>query len=151
VAANYYVYSQLRSVRVISSTYAQNVEIVGIKTLPTQLYVEYPVDLKDWADTQGRDVLEPLAAQIEQQISEGLATGGSFAQDVDENGLLVDYFDFIVTYYPPGGVRGSMTTIVRIPVETLLAATDPFFAALGGSAQSQLSAAYDNLKRTAEQ
>jgi hypothetical protein len=149
MAGNYSVISQNREVQVLGPTEVIDVEKVGILTKPTGVYVEYPMPLVLWETRAGFDLLGQLAAGIEQQISEGLAVGGSYVQDYDANNLLVDYVEMVVQYTPTDG-RPPQRTSVLIPLESFIAAGgDPFFAGLGASPQSLLSAAYDTLVATA--
>jgi len=149
MASNYGVVTQNRSVRVLGPTEVIDTEEVGIVTRPTGIFVEYPLPLSLWRTRAGFEILGSLAAGIEQQISEGLAVGGSYVQDYDANNLLVDYCEMVVQYTPTDG-RPPMSTTVLIPLESFIAAQgDPFFAGLGASPQSLLSAAYDTLVATA--
>ena len=149
MAGSYNVISQNREVQVLGATEVIDVEKVGISTKPTGVYVEYPMPLVLWQTQAGYQLLDALAAGIEQQISSGLAVGGSYVQDYDANNLLVDYVEMVVQYMPTDG-RPPQRTSVLIPLEAFIAATgDVWFAALGGSPQSLLSAAYDTLVATA--
>lgn len=150
MASNYSVISQNREVQVLGPTEVIDVEKVGIRTKPSGVYVEYPLPLKLWETRAGFDILGSLAAGIEQQISEGLAVGGSYVQDYDANNLLVDYVEMVVQYVPTDG-RPPMTTGVLIPLEAFIASSagDAWFVSLGGSPASLLSAAYDTLAATA--
>ena len=150
MAGNYIVVSQNREVLVLGPTEVIDVEKVGLITKPTGIYVEYPLPLILWQDQAGFQILGSLASGIEQQISEGLAVGGSYVQDYDENNLLADYVDMVVEYVPTDG-RPPQRTSVLIPLEAFVAASggDAWFAGLAASPQSLLSAAYDTLVATA--
>lgn len=145
MAGNFSVVSHVRTVRVIGPTLVVDVEQVGFVTHPTGIYAEYPVPYSAWT-TEGAGVtISPLADAIEGVISGGLAVTGSYAEDIDASGLLVGYIDFVVEYDPPGGFLPPQQTSVRVTMDSLAASSDPFFAALGGSPQGKLSAAYDRL------
>jgi len=143
----YRVETQVRSVQVLSPTQVLPVQQIGIRTSPSAVYVEYPVPLSLWDGTDAPAVLEPLAQGIEGVIAQGLCSGGSYVQDYDKNGLLVDYFDALVEYIPPGPLGIAQSTSVLIPLEAFLASTgDPFFTRLpGASPQAVLVEAYDKL------
>ena len=149
MAGSYNVVTQNREVQVLGPTEVIDVEKVGILTKPTGIYVEYPLPLLLWQTRAGFDLLGQLASGIEQQISEGLAVGGSYVQDYDANNLLVDYVEMVVEYDPTDG-RPPQRTSVLVPLEAFIAAGgDPFFVGLSASPQSLLSAAYDTLVATA--
>src|SRR5213083_449173 len=136
MAGNYGVISQNREVLVLGPTEVIDVEKVGIMTKPTGIYVEYPMPLTLWQTRAGFEILGSLAAGIEQQISEGLAVGGSYVQDYDANNLLTDFVELVVEYDPTDG-RPPQRTTVLIPLEAFIAAEgDPFFARLTASPQA---------------
>src|SRR6266536_2493064 len=115
MAGNYSVVTQNREVLVLGPTEVIDVEKVGILTKPTGIYVEYPLPLVLWQTRAGFEILGSLASGIEQQVSEGLAVGGSYVQDYDENNLLVDFVDMVVQYVPTDG-RPPQRTSVLIPL-----------------------------------
>ena len=149
MAASYVVVSQSREVQVLGPNVVLDVQKVGIRTFPHGVTVEYPVPLELWPDAGGADLLETLASGIEQQISEGLMVGGQYVQDYDDNGLLVDYLDALVRWVDPNKIRPPEETSVLIPLEAFIASVDPFFTGGPASPASILSAAYDNLAKTA--
>src|SRR2546421_3349009 len=142
----YHVETQVRSVQVLGATQVIPVVQAGIRTSPSAVYVEYPVPLPYWEQNMGAAVLAPLADGIEGVIAQGLCVGGSYVQDYDKNGLLVDYFDALIEYVPPGALGIPQTTTVLIPCAAFVGLEgDPFLVALGGSPQSLLTTAYDHL------
>jgi hypothetical protein len=149
VAGSYNVVTQNREVQVLGPTEVMDVEKVGISTKPTGVYVEYPMPLVLWQTQAGYQLLDALASGIEQQISEGLAVGGSYVQDYDANNLLVDYVDMVVEYRPTDG-RPPQRTSVLIPLEAFIGlGGDPFTFGLAANPAELLSAAYDTLVATA--
>src|SRR5689334_9654694 len=123
----YQVTTQVRTVQVLGPTQVIPVQQAGIVTSPSGVYVEYPVPLEMWNNDRGAAVLGPLAAGIEGVIAQGLAVGGSYVQDYDKNGLLVDYFEAIVEYIPPGPLGIPQTTTVLIPCAAFVGLEgDPF-------------------------
>jgi hypothetical protein len=149
MAGSYNVITQNREVQVLGPTEVIDVEKVGIITKPTGIYVEYPLPLVLWQTQAGFTLLDQLAAGIEQQISEGLAVGGSYVQDYDANNLLVDYCEMVVEYDPTDG-RPPQRTTVLVPLESFIAAGgDPFTFNLGTSPGTLLTQAYDTLVATA--
>lgn len=142
----YQVETQIRTVQVLGPTQVIPVQQAGIRTSPSGVYVEYPVPLPMWRENRGAAVLEPLADGIEGVIAQGLCVGGSYVQDYDNNGLLVDYFEAIVEYIPPGALGIPQTTTALIPCAAFVGLEgDPFLVSLGGSPQSILTEAYDHL------
>jgi hypothetical protein len=142
----YRVETQVRSVQVLGPTQVIQVQQAGIRTSPSAVYVEYPVPLPMWEENRGAAVLGPLADGIEGVIAQGLCIGGSYVQDYDKNGLLVDYFDAIVEYIPPTALGIPQTATVLIPCAAFVGLEgDPFLVNLGGSPQNLLTEAYDHL------
>src|SRR5882724_799551 len=149
MAQSYTVITQNRSVCVLGPTEVIDTEEVGILTHPTNIYVEYPLPLLLWQTRAGFDLLGQLAQGIEQQISSGLAVGGSYVQDYDANNLLVDYCEMVVQY-DPGDGRPPQRTTVLVPLEAFIAAGgDPFFFQFAANPAQMLSDAYDTLVATA--
>jgi hypothetical protein len=157
MADNYQVVSQRESVQVLSQTQVADVEIVGFVTKPSGIYAERVVPLAAWQAQGAASWIEPLASAIEGLISGGLASSGTFVQDVDASGLLADFIDFTVSYTPSDGGVLQMTTEVRIPVNALTI-DQSFGGALatyfGGSSSTldpaqALRDAYDTLQATA--
>jgi hypothetical protein len=149
VASNYYLQGSRRDVMVLSPTQVVPVQYGEAFTIPSHVYFEYPVPLAVWNDDEGATFFGTIATQIEDLIAQGLAVGGSYVQELDLSGLLVDVMDFIVAYTPANGVQGAFTTTVRIPLNTLAAAIDPFFGQLAGSAGPLLQAALAKLQAMA--
>jgi hypothetical protein len=149
MASSYVVVSQNREVQVLGPTTAIPVQKIGISTRPHNVTVEYPIPIQLWPDAGGAELLQTLAAGIEQQISEGLMVGGQYVQTYDDNGLLVDYLDALVRWEDPNHIRPPQETTVLIPLEYFVAAVDPFLGQTGATPADILSKAYDNLARTA--
>src|SRR5438309_6749385 len=149
MAASFTVLSQSREVQVLGPTQVLDVERVGFVTHPTGIYVETPVPLVDWLAQGAEPWLGPLADTIEGLIADTAAVDGSFVQDVDAAGLLIDYVEFVVEYVPPGSLGLPQTTTVRIPLGALSAATDPFFGTLAASPDTLINNAYAALAATA--
>jgi hypothetical protein len=137
-------------VQVLGPTQVIQVQQVGIRTSPSGVYVEYPVPLPLWDGSDSPEVLAPLASGIEGVIAQGLCVGGGYVQDYDKNGLLVDYFEALIEYVPPGPIGIPQSTTVLIPCAAFIGLEgDPFLVGLGGSPQSILTAEYDKLVATA--
>jgi hypothetical protein len=149
MAQSYVLTGSTAGVQVLSTTSVVRVQYAEAVTRPSNIDFVFPIPLDLWAQNEGYDYLQEIASQIEQMISEGLAVGGSYIQEPDETGLLVDYMDFVVEYRPPSVGQGVFSTVVRVPLNTLLAGIDPFFAALPGGAASLLSASLDRLRAMA--
>jgi hypothetical protein len=142
----YYVETQVRSVQVLGPTQVIPVQQAGIRTSPSAVYVEYPIPLPMWIGNDCPAVFVPLSDGIEGVIAQGLCSGGSYVQDYDKNGLLVDYFEALVEYTPSGGLGITQSTTVLIPCAAFVGLSgDPFLVNLGGSPQSLLAEAYDHL------
>ena len=150
MAASYTFLHQNPSVQVLGPTQVIDVQEIAFQTRPTAIYLEYPVPKSLWTPGEVNFIIDAIAKGVEQQISEGLAVGGSYVQDYDAANLLVDYCDFVVQYDPGDGREPSSTTVL-VPLGAFVASQgDVWFARLGGSPQSLLSAALDNLRATSE-
>jgi hypothetical protein len=149
MANSFVVVNQSAEIQVLGAKEVLDVQQVGIRTRPTGIYLEYPIPKIIWPTDGGMQILESLAAGVEQMVSEGFAVTGQHIQDVDENGLLVDYVEFVVQLRGANGVLLPQTTTARVPEEWFIAGTDPFAFGLIGDATAILQAAYDNLARTA--
>lgn len=149
MAGNYFVVDQNRDVQVLGSRSVLDVMYVGIRTRPTDMYLCYPVPYELWNSGDAGSFLEALATGAEQMVSQGFAVGGTYVQDVGQNGLLTDYVEFTVQWTDPTGIRAPMTTTARVPEEWFVAAVDPFTFFLIGDAEKILSDAKDRLAATA--
>lgn len=156
MAANYLAIPLERTVQVISQTQIADVQRLGVTTKPTGIYVETQVPWAAWEAEGAAPWAGPLATAIESLVSGGLATYATFAQDVDQSGLIADFLDFLVTYSPPGGSPIPLTTTVRIPVPSLTidtgfgGALNTYFAGASGvlDPAQALRDAYDALVKT---
>ena len=60
------------------------------------IYAEVSIPRLAWLQEPQGENIGPYAETIENLIDGGLAVGGSYVNDLDESGLLVDYIDFLV-------------------------------------------------------
>lgn len=149
MAEHFNVVSELDEPLVLSPLNVLPGHTVGIRTKPTGIYVQYTMPKAVWESDAGQEILTSLATGIENMVAQGLATGGSGAQEPDDTGLIVDYVDFQVQLRNANGVLLEQTTRVRVPLEWFVAGSDPFAFGLIADAAALLQAAYDNLARTA--
>lgn len=149
MANSYSVVAQSPDVQVLGPTSVMDVQRVTIRTRPSGALLEYPVPAIIWPDAGGAQILESLAAGVEQMIAEGLAVSAAYVNDLDASGLLVDYVEFTVQLRDAAGHLLPQTTTARVPEELFIAGTDPFAFGLIGDAVAILQTAYDNLAKTA--
>lgn len=149
MASSFTIVSEVDEPLVLSPANVLPGHTVGVRTKPTGIYVQYTMPKAVWQSDGGQQILTSLADGIEQMVSEGLATGGSGAQEPDDTGLIVDYIDFIVTLRDANGVLLPQTTTARVPLEWFVAGSDPFAFGLIADAVSILTQAYADLERTA--
>ena len=132
MASNYVTAGSRQTVQVISQTQVAPVQAVNIYTQPHASYVVVLVPLTAYQAGDADDYLEPVAAVIETQWTNGFISGTSFVQEVDASTGLLDYFlDFIVSWTPPGGLRIPYTSIVRAPIAAL--SSETAFTESGGA------------------
>jgi hypothetical protein len=150
MADNYYTSGSIRDVQVLSPSKTIPVEMAEAFTIPSNVYFEFPIPLDLWTQNQGADYLGAIAGGIEDLIAQGMVVGGNYIQTTDVSGLLVDYMDLIVQYRPANGIQGTFEGTVRVPLNTFVAAVDPFFGRLAGSPQALVLAEWERLKALAE-
>ena len=147
--AGYVTLPTHRTVQVISATTVLDVMELPFITSPSGVTAQVYAPYVSWLATGADAFIAPVATAIEDLISGGLATGGTFTQDVDPtSGLLIDYVTFTVSYTTTDG-RGTFTTTVDVPI-TALGADTGFGAVVAALDPAQLLRnAYDQLVATA--
>lgn len=105
------------SLKVLDPNTVLQTERCSIVTQPTGIQATYEVPLTSFQTDAGAALLEVLAGALESLASGHHVTGGLSAQDFDQNGLLTDYVDLIVTY--DRGIAGAplLTGTARVPVD----------------------------------
>ena len=142
MADNYTTTGSTQTIQVQPSGAVIDAEIVRFTTKPHGIHSQAVVPLTAWQAGKSGSYIEPIATAIEAILHDGLASGASFAQDVDaQTGLLVDSMAFTVSYTPKG-TEGAFTTTVTIPIGELVAGVD-------GPAGAELRAAHATLQHTA--
>lgn len=110
------------SIRVLDNNTVLTTERCTIATKPTGIHVTWEVPIDAFNADGGTALLNVLGNAIEELVNNRHVTGGQPAQDYDDNGLLQDYLDAIVTYnrttLPP------LTATARIPVDLFFTAGD---------------------------
>lgn len=145
MASSYTIETQRRSVQVLSSTNVLDVQVIGFNTLPSDVYVEMPVPYAAWKALQTDFFVGPFALEIEGWLATDGVAGASWVQDIDANGLLVDYIEFTLEVPPASTVQtGPMTTTVQVPF-TYFGEDRPGHHSVGGLIQPAL----DTLRQTA--
>lgn len=120
MAANYEVLESYKTIQVLSGQTIQDVQYVTAKTIPTGIVFSYAVDYGIWRFDHGPQIIANIADELEFLVTNNHVVAGAPVQDLDANGLLVDYCDVIVRLdrsaqgLPPldGTVSLSMTLIV---------------------------------------
>lgn len=125
----YYVIDSYKSIQVLSPTTVSDVQYVTIATIPTQITLTYPMEYAVWKKGPPYDQLNAMAQELENLVTNYHVVAGSAVQDLDANGLLVDYVDLIVEYVQPTAGLPPLQGTVSIPVSLIyLEATDPILA-----------------------
>lgn len=155
MAASYVTSGSYQTVRVQSQTSVIDVELIGIYTKPSSVYIGVPVPL---AAYQGGDYASMLAVTsqlVESLIAatpdpgQSLVSSVSYVQDIDSAGLLSAFLDFTVAYTPTATYQGTFSEIVRLPV-TSFETGDAFDTPINGVTPIvMLTNAYARLKHTA--
>lgn len=117
MAGDYIVQNQQRTVQILGPANVVDVMEVGFTTLPHNIYAVALVPLGPWEALGAPAFIEPIATGIESVVGGAYISGASFAQDLDGNGLLSSFIDFVVTVPPPTPLQaGPMSAIVRVPL-----------------------------------
>lgn len=146
----YVLLSSRSSVQVLSPTLVVDTVSCTIQTGPSGVVATREVPLSEFTADQGEGILNSLAVAIEQVMSDGMVSGASGTQLIDDSGLILDAVSFVVTYQPPPPIPGPISVDVTIPVDVLTADTSFGSFLAGGSAADQISAAYQRLQAMAQ-
>jgi hypothetical protein len=107
------------------------------------------VPRKAWQAGNDEQYTEPPSAIIEGLVAEGLISGAVFVQASDENNLLADAVDFIVSYDPPDADALPYTSIVRVPMTALKSRAAYTAYATTAPHKAPIVTAYNQLVHTA--
>jgi hypothetical protein len=137
------------TVQVISQTETSDVQRVHGYTKPTGIYLAINVPRRAWQAGNDEHYTEPPAAIIEGLVAEGLISGAVFVQASDENNLLADAVDLIVSYDPPAADSLPYTTTVRIPMTAFASRAAYTTYATTAPHKAPIVTAYNQLVHTA--
>ena len=145
-----------QTVRVQSQTSVVDVELIGIYTKPSGVYIGVPVPLAAFqADTYDTflettgDLIEGILAAPGPDGNQDFVVGVSYVQDIDAAGLLSAFLDFTVAYTPTGTYQGTFSQIVRLPVTSFESAEAYNTKVNGEYPQVAIDNAYLRLKKLA--
>lgn len=151
MADNLQVIGSYATVQVTGPTTAVDVLRITARTAPSGIVFTANAPYRNLVGVQPGDVdgvantfLVPLATGLERMMGSGMVAGATATEDVDANGLLVDYIDAVVAYDPGTAGQEPLTQVVRIPVHAF---DEPSF--YGPLIGSKIGAAYEGLKALA--
>lgn len=133
MAANYTIGPAKQTQQVLSQTQANDVELVGIYTKPSGIFMNVVVPLRAWQSGDYGTYLQRPAQWVEQLIAGGYVTNGQWYQDTDQNDLLAGYVRLTVTYLSSAGF--TLSEYVSVPM-SILALADPFDTPYNGNTLS---------------
>jgi hypothetical protein len=125
MAGPYVPVTSTASVKVLGATVALQTERVSVSSSPTGILITYEVPIDAWRLDSGDALLTILAEGVEALVTNHHVTGGSASQDFDNNDLLVDYVDLIVSYSRASAGLAPLQATARVPVDAF------FFAETG--------------------
>lgn len=157
MADSYVTAGSYQTVKVQSQTTVADVELIGIYTKPSGVYIGVPVPVAAYRAGNAGQFLAITAELVESIFAatpdpgQNLAQSASYVQDIDSAGLLSAFLDFTVAYIPTNTYQGTFSEVVRLPVTVFETATS-FDAPLDGATPIQhLTQAYARVKHLAHQ
>lgn len=155
MATQFVTAGSYQTVRVQSQTSVVDVELIGIYTKPSNIYIGVPVPLAAFNAGNYESFLDVTAGLVESILAatpdpgQSLAQSASYVQDIDAAGLLSAFLDFTVAYIPTTTYQGPFSQIVRLPV-TVFETAAAFDTPINGTTPIQLlDAAYARQKQLA--
>jgi len=125
----YQVIDAYKTIQVLSPSTVSDIEYVTISTLPTGIQLSYAMPLEVWQKGPPYTVFDLISAELENLVTNYHVVAGTAVQDIDKNGLLVDYCDLVIEYDRTATGLPPLQGTVSIPVSLIsLAATDPELA-----------------------
>lgn len=106
-----------RTVKVLSATDVVDVQYVTAISTPGGFGFAYAVPYQSWVSGAGNGLLDVIAVQLEQIGSNGQMVASTPTQDLDKNGLLVDYVSAVVEYDRSAQGLPPLSGTVEIPVQ----------------------------------
>jgi hypothetical protein len=100
MADSFYATTSYRTIKVIPPNSVLEIEYVSCATIPTGITFAYGVPYDGWQGGTGPGIglLDSIAVQLEQLVSNLDVVGGQATQDLDNNGTLADFVDLYVQY-----------------------------------------------------
>ena|ERR1051326_3380408 len=100
MADSFYVIGSYRTVKVLTGQTVVDVEYVTCATIPTGITFAYGVPIESWTfePQAGIDLLNVIATQLEEMVTNLHVVSGTAISDLDQSGLLQDYVAVTVEY-----------------------------------------------------
>jgi len=95
----------LRTVRVFSPGVVADVEVVGFRTIPSDVYGRVAIEAEMWENEDWEALVDPMARGIEMVMADDRVAAMSYEEDVLPNGLLVDLM--VITVQAQGSRPGQ--------------------------------------------
>lgn len=107
------------TVQVYSPTLAEEAELVTFTSTPSGSTLIRTIAQADFDADRGKALIDSLSDAVESILQEGIATGASGSQGVDDQGFIFDAVTFTVEYVPQRTIPGRLIANVQIPVSVL--------------------------------
>lgn len=151
--ASYVLQYSAPSTKVYTGNLAQPTVRCWCQSIPTGIGFVYELPEADFAAQAGGDLLDVIGTGIEDLVTSHHVTGGQGAQDFDQNNLLADFVDLIVTYVVQGSPFPNPTAIAHVPVDNFFLVQSGVggqsFAGPGGTPADIVDATYNDLAKLA--
>lgn len=155
MAQSFYVTGSLSTIQIVPPNQVLNIEYVSCATIPTEISYAYGIPRASWQRGTGPGVgiLDSIAVQIEELVTNLDVVGGQASQEQDHNGLLADFVDLIVSLDRSAQGLPPLTETVHIPILSFIV-TDTGIGGLviappGGTPNEIVQAAIARLKQLA--
>lgn len=137
------------SVQTLGPNAAQNVEVVTIQTIPSNVIATIPVVKAEFDDGTAGPLLTSFAENIEEIMGQGKAISGAPKSELDNSGLTEYYVTFTVAYNATGIPTNSLTADVDVPIGLLSSSDALIGRTLVGEAETLIDETYTNLEKMA--
>jgi hypothetical protein len=147
--ASYELLASETTRQVLSATVTEDVEYCTIRTSPSGVICNSPVNKVFFEAGTGGTLLGQFADSVETVMAFPEVIAGTGVQTIDQNGLLADSVVFTVQYIPPGSTTTGITAEVEVPVIDLNFSNQSSAGAEEAAVNKLIQAALANLKAAA--
>jgi hypothetical protein len=147
--ATYSIQGSYSTVQVITPSLVQPIQYTTIQTGPSNVIASIPLDKADFDAGTAGPLLQAFAEAIETVMNHPEVIAGIGSQQLDTNGLLVDYVTFTVQYVSANTAPSGVTNEADVPVGLLNFTDGAIGALLLQQVDAIIATAYNALKAAA--